>query len=67
MSQEPIGTYRQYRGGSSPETQCELRHGNSEMVSWIPSKFAKLGTVLPDGWKVTATYSHRGGAIKRSR
>ncbi len=60
-NEEPLGTYRRYPAGGKPETQCELRRGNSEMVSWIPSKWAIVGHVLPDGWRVTATYSRRGG------
>ena len=34
--------------------QCRLKKGNTQQVSWIPSKFAKLNKVLKlktaDGW-----------------
>jgi hypothetical protein len=41
-------------------TQCVLRKGDAETVSFIPSKFAKVGSVLKledngqwdDGWRV---------------
>ena len=37
-------------------TQCLLRKGNTEQISWIPSKFAKVGRILrlkdDDGWEV---------------
>ena len=38
-------------------SQCKLRKGNLNQVTWIPSKFAKVGKVLrlkdDDGWVVT--------------
>lgn len=42
-------------------TQCSLTRKNSTIVSWIPSKFAKIGQILKlkdeydewtDGWEV---------------
>jgi len=37
-------------------TQCKLRKGSLNQVTWIPSKFAKVGKVLrlknDDGWVV---------------
>ena len=47
---------------SYPMTQCRLKKGNTETVSWIPTKFAKKGKYLKlknnrtneweDGWQV---------------
>ena len=37
-------------------TQCKLKKGNFNRVTWIPTKFAKVGKVLrlkdDDGWVV---------------
>lgn len=61
------------RDGGSPATQserdsytqCELVKGSAYQVSWIPSRFAKVGEVLKlrdsrgqwdNGWCVTKTY-----------
>lgn len=41
--------------------QCRLQNGNRTLVSWIPSKFAKIGRLLElkgeDGWEVLAVGS----------